>query len=118
MLSGREEDEFRKIAEALKRTDPQLVRIPGPSKARSGLGVLLTLTGLVLLVVAVAVNVTALGVAGFVISLAGAWLTYRALRQPVQGRPSGASPGAASVANGGLTEWAERRWQKRNGGPR
>ena len=82
-LSDHEESQLRSIAEQFYRESPDLadsLSLPRHSRAanlQTGSGVLLVLAGIACLLAAVAVNVTVLGVAAFLLMLTGAVLAYR-----------------------------------------
>ena len=95
------------------------------SRGRAAVGVLVLLTGITLLMLGAILPLIALGVAGFLVMVVGATLTYLGLR----GRPGtataeaegdgtpAATPGAASSRalrpSSGLMDRLEERWRKR-----
>jgi hypothetical protein len=99
------------------------------SRARAAVGVLVLLGGITLLMLGAILPLIALGVAGFLIMVVGATLTYLGLR----GRPAaatgegdaeapaspGAAPSRAPRQSSGFMDRLEDRWRKRrDDGPR
>lgn len=115
MLTGREEEEFRKIMDALASSDPKLVELARPSRWRTGVGVLAVLAGMLALIVSVSVNLPIIGIAGFLVALTGATLTYQALTRRPFASDAGSTDVPATARASAVGTWAERRWRNRQG---
>jgi hypothetical protein len=103
------------MEEALVADDPRLVsalsatpRVVGGSILR---GLILVFLGLAVLFGGLIAKATIIGVAGFVLALAGLTIAIRAV-----GAPSASKGGKASKAKGGLGARLENRWDQRNQG--
>jgi hypothetical protein len=95
------------------------------SRGRAAVGVLVLLGGITLLMVGAVLPLTALGVAGFLVMVVGATLTYLGLRgRPAaavsedqgEGAPAatpGTTPGRAPKPSSGFMDRLEDRWRKR-----
>jgi hypothetical protein len=95
------------------------------SRGRAALGVLVLLSGITLLMLGAILPLIALGVAGFVIMVVGATLTYLGLRgratapaaeseaAPATGDAPSASPRRAPKQSSGFMDRLEDRWRKR-----
>jgi hypothetical protein len=93
------------------------------SRGKAAVGVLAVIAGMGLVLAGVTTMIIALGVAGFVVMLVGAWVTYSAFTNVpvVAGAAEGESgqPAAKSKpskpAKPGFMDRMEERWRERNG---
>ena len=131
-LSEQEQKLLEQMEQALYADDPKFasnLRSPGTvaTRKRAALGVLAVLAGMGLLVLGVAVG-PAIGVAGFVIMLVGAVLTYSAFTGSVSVSADEAEAEAdpdiqafrakapKAPKKSGLMDRMEDRWRKRTDG--
>jgi hypothetical protein len=110
------------MEEALAVDDPRLVSAmsggSGVSRNRLGLGVALLIAGLAILFGGLIAQITIIGLGGFLTTLTGSILIYRAVTAPgalVSAAPkgSGKAPGARSPRKK-LGDRLQDRWDQRN----
>lgn len=114
-LSDREKRLLAEMEEALVADDPRLVsaltgtpRVVGASILR---GLILVFLGLAVLFGGLIAKATIVGVAGFVLALAGLIIAIRAI-----GAPNATKGAKTPKAKGGLGTRLENRWDQRNQG--
>lgn len=121
-LSEHEQRLLEQMEKALYAEDPKfatsLKSTPGAraARGRAALGVLVLLAGMGLLLGGVATTVALLGVAGFVVMLAGGIVIYSAFRVRAPEPESSAAPAAAPrpPKSSGFMDRMEDRWRRRS----
>lgn len=121
-LSEHEQRLLEQMEKALYAEDPKfatsLKSTPGAraARGRAALGVLVLLGGIGLLLGGVATTVALLGVAGFVVMLAGGVVIYSAFRvsAPEEGTSAGPAPAPAPKKSSGFMDRMEDRWRRRS----
>lgn len=125
-LSDHEQRLLEQMERALYAEDPKFATslrsgsAGKPSRGRAAFGVLVLLGGITLLMVGAIIPLIPLGVAGFLVMVVGATLTYLGLR----GRPAAAAAaaaaegadGAAPTASASPTKSAKQRAPRPSGG--
>jgi hypothetical protein len=122
-LSEHEQRLLEQMERALYAEDPKFATslrstsIARASRGRAALGVLVIFGGIALLVTAMALQATPVGIAGFAVMLIGAVVVYSAFKTPavvidpkVEG--SSAKPKASKTS---FMDRVEDRWRKRQG---
>ncbi|MEY3734017.1 MAG: hypothetical protein RL347_1376 [Actinomycetota bacterium] len=128
-LSEHEQRLLEQMERALYAEDPKFatsLRSASAGKAsrgRAALGVLVLLAGVTLLMLGAILPLIAMGVAGFVVMVIGATLTYMGLRggpaapaaegDAAAGAAPTAAPGRAPKQSSGFMNRLEDRWRKR-----
>ena len=118
-LSEHERRLLAQMEEALAADDPRLVSAmsgsSGVSRNRLGLGVALLIAGLATLLGGLIVQITIIGLGGFLIALTGSILMYRAITSP-SALVSASSQGSekAPRARKKLGDRLQDRWDQRN----
>jgi hypothetical protein len=118
-LSEHERRLLAQMEEALAADDPRLVSAmsgsTGVSRNRLGLGVALVIAGLATLFGGLIAQITIVGLGGFLLSLTGSILIFRAVTAPgtlVSAAPQGS--GKAPRARKKLGDRLQDRWDQRN----
>ena len=118
-LSEHERRLLAQMEEALAADDPRLVSAmsgsTGVSRNRLGLGVALVIAGLATLFGGLIAQITIVGLGGFLLSLTGSILIFRAVTAPgtlVSAAPQGS--GKAPRAHKKLGDRLQDRWDQRN----
>ncbi|CAB4894587.1 MAG: DUF3040 domain-containing protein [Actinobacteria bacterium] len=127
-LSEHEQRLLEQMERALYAEDPKFATslrsasIARASRGKAVLGVLVTFGGIGLLVTAMALQVTAVGIVGFAVMLMGAVLVYSAFKTPVvvidPDAGNAGNTGSATKPNAPKTSFMDRvedRWRKRQG---
>jgi len=124
-LSEHEQRLLEQMERALYAEDPKFATslrsasIARASRGKAALGVLVTFGGIGLLVTAMALQATAVGIVGFAVMLIGAVLVYSAFKSPsVVIDPNAGTAGSATKPNAPKTSFMDRvedRWRKRQG---
>lgn len=125
-LSDHEQQLLAQMERALYAEDPTFANnlrstsAGRASRGKAAVGVLAVIAGMGLVLAGVATMIIALGVVGFVVMLAGAWVTYSAFANPsvVTGSVEGESAAKAKPskpAKPGFMDRMEERWRERNG---
>jgi Flp pilus assembly protein TadB len=121
-LSEHEQRLLDQMEKALYAEDPKfatsLRSTPAvrAARGRASLGFLAVLGGIALLIAGVSTAVIALGVAGFLLMLGGAFIAYSAFsrRAAAETGDAPAAPGPATPAKGpGFMDRMEDRWRRR-----
>ena len=121
-LSEHEQHQFEQIEQALRAGDPRFahaVRAADPRvryKRRVIRAALAFLIGIGLLLAGVVINVALIGVAGFLLMLAGsmrAVTSYRRMTGTATGRVPAKDRRAGKRSGAKLTERLEERWRRR-----
>lgn len=121
-LSEHEQRLLEQMEKALYAEDPKfatsLKSTPGAraARGRAALGVLVLLAGMGLLLGGVATTVALLGVAGFVVMLAGGIVIYSAFRVRAPEPENSAAPASAPrpPKSSGFMDRMEDRWRRRS----
>jgi hypothetical protein len=120
-LSEHEQRLLEQMERALYQEDPKFassLRDGGPRRGNRKhivLGVVLVLAGLGALIGGVATTIVAIGILGFVLMLAGAYLVIRALRAPAPDQAAAGAPEAAPrpAPKAGFMDNLEERFKRR-----
>jgi hypothetical protein len=122
-LSEHEQRLLEQMERALYAEDPKFATslrstsIARASRGRAALGVLVIFGGIALLVTAMALQATPVGIAGFAVMLIGAVVVYSAFKTPAvvidpNAAASSAKPKASKTS---FMDRVEDRWRKRQG---
>jgi len=127
-LSEHEQRLLEQMERALYAEDPKFATslrsasICRASRGKAVLGVLVTFGGIGLLVTAMALQATPVGIAGFAVMLMGAVLVYSAFKTPAvvidPNAGNAGNEGSAPKPNAPKTSFMDRvedRWRKRQG---
>ncbi|MEI7452881.1 MAG: DUF3040 domain-containing protein [Actinomycetes bacterium] len=124
-LSEHEQRLLEQMERALYAEDPKFATslrsasLARASRGKAALGVLVAFGGIALLVTAMALQATPVGIVGFALMLIGAVLVYSAFKTPsVVVDPNAGNAGKSPKPNAPKTSFMDRvedRWRKRQG---
>ncbi len=124
-LSEHEQRLLEQMERALYAEDPKFATslrsasLARASRGKAALGVLVAFGGIALLVTAMALQATLVGIVGFAVMLIGAVLVYSAFKTPaVVVDPNAGNAGSSPKPNAPKTSFMDRvedRWRKRQG---
>ena len=123
-LSEHEQRLLEQMERALYAEDPKFATslrsssMARASRGRAALGVLIVFGGIGLLVTAMALQATPLGILGFAVMLVGTVLVYTAFQRPrsTPESPEGAAPASKpATTKTSFMDRVEGRWRKRQG---